>query len=133
MTDPLPTAFSLDVPASAKLIYLALRDESPQTQDELVETTGLSDATVSRCIRTLVGLGMVITETGSHDGRGRAPMQCFPAVHCPECGKPCKTELGVKSHRGKEHKAASAFNVAELDPEDLGLDDDTPEPTEGLR
>jgi len=119
---------------SARLVYLALRDNSGGlSADELADAVGISRPAAHRVADELVDDSWARKRTREQPDPGPSPAEWQPLVSCRHCeGRfhPC----GLKVHEsGCDDNTITARDVSNMDPEDLGLGGDAPEPTGGLR
>jgi len=122
-----------DHPATARLVYLALRADGWSTTAELAERVGVSRHTAGSVTEALVDDGWAESRTRTTGGRGRSPTEWQPMVSCEFCDERFPLS-GIGTHEPHcDDDTLTAYDVSDMDPEDIGLDSDTPEPTGGLR
>jgi len=120
---------------SARLAYLALRVSGGYlTAGELADAAGISRPAAGRVAAELVAGGWAIQRTREQDSPGPSPTEWRARVACQHCGGKY-TPGGVAHHEANcDERELSAHDVADMDPEDLGLGDaDKPEPKRGLQ
>jgi len=134
MKDASERALDLDDhSATARLVYLALRADGWSTASELADSVGVSRYTIDNATDALVDDGWAESRTRTTGGRGRSPTEWQPMVSCEFCDERFPLS-GIGVHEPHcDDNTVTAYDVSDMDPEDLGLGDDKPEPTEGLR
>jgi len=132
--DPGERALELDQHSpSARLVYLALRADGWSTASELVERVGVSQQTVNKAANALANNGWAESRTRPTGSRGRSPTEFEPMVVCEFCSERYPQSSIPRHEPYCDDGTLTAYDVADMDPEDLGLGDDKPEPTGGLR
>jgi len=113
---------------SARLVFLALRDRAGDSATELAERLGLDSVTVYTALDDLEAAGWVTGAVQAEDTPGRDPRRYEALLACPDCGERF-TAQGLPNHRRWcDDDRVTAWDLREMDPEDVGLDDDVPEP-----
>jgi hypothetical protein len=135
MTDAIQRVLSMtDLTSAQRLVYLALRDRSPLTCQEIAAHAGIAVQTAHNATDALAAADWVTGETRVTDGRGGHPTEYQPLVPCPECDERFVGEQGVSNHRGHGHDGINAKDLEALDPDDVGEDPSAPAPEgRGLR
>lgn len=135
MTDAIERALDglHDQTPAERLVYLAVRDGDRPSARAISERTGFSVPTVNRSLTTLQDSGWVESQAGPQASNGKTITVYRACVECEDCGQRV-TDKGYDTHRSRcADDRLHALDVQELDPEDVGLDSDVPEPAGGRR
>lgn len=119
--------------ATERLVYLQLRVRGWLTAAEIGERVGISRRGASNALNALKDSGWVTSRTAETDSRGRPPKEWQSLIACEYCGERFSPH-GIGSHESACDEAGfDAYDIGDMDPEDLGMDSETPEPQGGLR
>jgi hypothetical protein len=110
-----------DAPPTQRLVWSAARRTDAATCEEIASVTGTHPHSVRTAARALHDRDALAPRNPAALGRGPPAVAWSAQYPCPECGE-WFAVWGVKTHRTTIHDGVvSAGDLADADPEDLGL------------